>query len=192
MLPPSVFSASAPTAAFPTALPPFPPHSAYYSVGFTMGLPLAVNQAEDTVGVPTVVPEPHSDAVLTRKPGRGQVVSVESNMGVDRSRPLGWAAPLHRGRGGDSQRVRALRLDRPNRRYENRVVSNQACEACHTLFSGREAGVPEGTKRTSGLRAEAKGRARAADIVLCRELGCRLSEVEGSDEPAAARECAGQ
>jgi hypothetical protein len=139
-----------------------------------MGVPLAVYQAEDSVRPPLVVPEPHGDTVLAGESRGRPVVGIKGYMSVDRSGPLRRAAALDRGRGGDSHRVGALRLEGRNCRDEDGIVSDRARQACHTLFPRRKAGVPEGTKRSSGFRAEPKRGAGLGRSGLSRERDSRL------------------
>ena len=81
-----------------TALPAvhrLPPHSAHYSVRLAVGITRAVDQTEHPIRLPAIVPETHGDAVLARKPGRGQIIGVKRDVGVHGSGPLraGHTAP---------------------------------------------------------------------------------------------------
>lgn len=154
-------------------LPPYrltaSPHATHHAVSLTMGVSLAVHQAEDSIRMPAVIPEPHGDPVLTRESGRGTAVGVDRDMAVDCSGPLGRAALFDRLEGGDSHRVGILRLEWEYYRHEDGIVPDGAGQACDPLLLRRETGIPQGMKRSSGFRAEAKGCVRPAGIVLCRE-----------------------
>ena len=175
-----------------TALPPYrlPPHAAYDPVGLTVGVARAIDQAKYSVRFPPIIPQAHGDSVLTRKSGRGQIVGIERDMGMDGSGPLGRAAALHRPSGGDCHRVRVFRLEGVDTGDEHGVVADEACQARDPLLPCAQAVLPQIPQCTAGFGAELKPGPWAGRISLCR---AHLQRYEAAEQQAgAAEQCPGQ
>ena len=112
-------------------------------------------------------------------------------MSVDGSGPLGWATLLDRAGGGDSHRVRVLRVERSDGCHEHGVVAYGARQAGDPLRPGGQAVLPEIPESMSGFRAEAECRAGAGSVTLRRQRRQRR-EAEGRDQACAAQRSTGQ
>jgi hypothetical protein len=152
--------------------------SSHDPIGFAVRILRAVDHAKHTVRVPAIVPESHGHAILRRKLGGRQVISIEGDMGVNRAGPFGWATLVHRGHCGDSHGVGLFRLHRSDPVYPDRIIADGTGQACNPFLPGRNAGLPQIPQSRSRFAGESKGRPYG---VLGEQRGAGGSGPEGRD-----------
>jgi hypothetical protein len=132
-------------------------------------VPIAVDQAEDSIRVPAVIPETHRHTILSREAGRGAVVGVQRDVSMDRAGPRGRTARLYGSHSGDPHRIGLLRFEGSNSRHENSIIADGAGEAGNSLLTGRNAGLPQCSERLPSLSAEAKSSSAPVRLALGQE-----------------------
>src|SRR5215217_3980636 len=67
-------------------------HATSHPIRLAVGIPSAINQTEDSVGMPAIVPETHGGSVLRRKAGGWQAIRIHGNVGMQGTGPGGRPA----------------------------------------------------------------------------------------------------
>jgi len=130
--------------------------AAHYPVGLAMRVSRAVEQAEDPVRVPALIPSPHHPTILGREESGWEGVAVHGDVRVYRSGPLRRAAAPDRFRGADAHRVGSFGLEGKYPAHEYGIVPNGGSEAGDSLLPRCDAGLPESGEGTAGLGTEAE------------------------------------
>jgi hypothetical protein len=121
-----------------------------------MGIIRAINQAENPIGVPSIIPESHSGSILSAESAGRAILRVQGHVRVDRPGPLRWPTSFNGGGGGDAHGVGLHRVERSDPGYEDGVVSDRTGKTGDSFFVRRHTGVPERSQGGTSLTVESK------------------------------------